>query len=133
MTRLLCSLFLLAVFIGGCAQSKTVEAPSGRTSPQPYPKREESPSPPRVLSSRVGREEEERLKLQAAARIEDTEKMVRQINGKKLPSDKQEVLSTILSFVSKAKEALAHKDFSRASTLADKAKTLAEELLVTLR
>jgi hypothetical protein len=81
----------------------------------------------------VGREEEERLKQQAAARIEDTEKMVRQINGKKLPSDKQEVLSTIRSFVSKAKEALALKDFSRASTLADKARTLAEELLVTLR
>jgi len=95
--------------------------------------REEPPSPPRLLSSQVGREEEERLKQQAARSIEGTEQMVRQINAKKLAKDQEDVLSTIRSFQSKAKEALALKDFLRASALADKARILAQELLTTLR
>jgi len=81
----------------------------------------------------VSREEEERLKQQAASRIEGTEQMVRQINAKKLAKDQEEGFSTIRSFLSKAKEALALKDFLRAFTLADKARILAEGLLATLR
>ncbi|MGH7352095.1 MAG: hypothetical protein ACREI5_02915 [Candidatus Methylomirabilales bacterium] len=132
--RLLSSLFLLTVLMVGCAQSKATGVPSGPASPQSYPIREEPSSPPpRLLSSQVGREEEERLKQQAARSIESTEQMVRQINAKKLAKDQEEVLSTIRSFQSKAKEALALKDFSRASTLADKARILAKELLTTLR
>ncbi len=131
--RLLSSLCLLTVLMAGCAQSKAAGVPSGPASPQAYPMREESPSPPRLLSSQVGREEEERLKQQAATRIEGTEQMVRQINAKKLAKDQEEVFSTIRSFLSKAKEALALKDFLRAFTLADKARILAEGLLTTLR
>jgi len=131
--RLLSSLFLLTVLMVGCAQSKAAGVPSGPASPQSYPMREEPPSPPRLLSSQVGREEEERLKQQAARSIEGTEQMVRQINAKKLAKDQEDVLSTIRSFQSKAKEALALKDFLRASALADKARILAQELLTTLR
>jgi len=89
--------------------------------------------PPRVLSSPAGREEEEQLKQQAAARIESTERMVRQINAKRLAKDQEELFSTIRSFLSKAKEAIALKDFPRAFALADKARILAEELLTTVR
>ncbi|MGH7382784.1 MAG: hypothetical protein ACREKR_11265 [Candidatus Methylomirabilales bacterium] len=131
--RLLSFLCLLTVLMVGCAQSKVAGAPSGPASPQPYPMKEEPPSPPRLLSSQVGREEEERLKQQAASRIEGTEQMVRQINAKRLAKDQEEVFSTIRSFLSKAKDALALKDFLRAFTLADKARILAQELLTTLR
>ena len=131
--RLLSSLFLLTVLMAGCAQSKAAGVPSGPASPQAYPTREEPPSPPRLLSSQVGREEEQRLKQQAASRIEGTEQMVRQINAKKLAKDQEEVFSTIRSFLSKAKEAIALKDFPRAFALADKAGILAEELLTTVR
>jgi hypothetical protein len=42
-------------------------------------------------------------------------------------------VSTIQSFLSKAREALLVKDFSRAYNLADKALILAEELLGAVR
>jgi hypothetical protein len=131
--RFLSSLCLLTVLLAGCAQSKPARVPSGSASSQPYRIREESPPPPRLLSSQVGREEEARLKQQAASRIEGTERMLRQIDAKRLAKDQEEVFVTIRSFLSKAKEALALKDFLRASTLADKAGTLAEELMTTLR
>jgi len=134
--RLLSSLFLLTVLMAGCAQSKAPVVPPPAAAPPAAapprsPVREEPP--PRVLSSPAGREEEEQLKQQAAARIESTERMVRQINAKKLAKDQEELFSTIRSFLSKAKEAIALKDFPRAFALADKARILAEELLTTVR
>lgn len=117
--------------MAGCAQSKAPVVPPPAAAPPRSPVREEPP--PRVLSSPAGREEEEQLKQQAAARIESTERMVRQINAKKLAKDQEELFSTIRSFLSKAKEAIALKDFPRAFALADKARILAEELLTTVR
>jgi hypothetical protein len=81
----------------------------------------------------VDREEEGKLRVEAEARIEGAEYVVKQIDDKKLATDQQEIFSTIRSFLSKAREALSVKDFSRAFNLADKAKALAEELLHTIR
>ena len=128
--------------IAGCAKPQTtVVLPPPPPSPAPPPvkekkekkEKEEPPPPPPVLSSQVGREEEEQLRQKAEDRIRGAEYMVGQIDAKKLVTDQQEILTTIRSFLSKAKEALAIKDFLRASNLADKAKTLAEELLRTFR
>jgi len=81
----------------------------------------------------VGPDEEQHLKRQAEARVKGAERTVKQIDAKRLAPDQEEVFLTIRSFLSKAKEALAIKDFLRASNLADKAKNLAEELLRNFR
>lgn len=108
--------------MAGCAKSTT----EPRSAP---PKaKDESPAPPRELSPRVGREEETRLREEAEAKIQGTEHMVERINQRTLAKDQREILSTIHSFLTKAKEALSIKDFSRAYNLANKAFILAQEL-----
>lgn len=125
-TGLLCPLIFLAV-MAGCA-----------TSPPPAPQEPESakeppPSPSRKLSPEVGRAEEDQLRQAAEAKIEGTEQVVKKIGKKTLAKDQQEMLSTIRSFVSKSKEALSIKDFSKAYNLANKAFILAQELSGTIR
>lgn len=127
-TRPLCSLILLAVIIAGCAKSKPGEAP-----PKPGPVTEEPSAPPRKLAPQVGREEEAQLRQQAEAKIDGAEETFKRIDQKTLAKDQQEFVSTIQSFLSKAREALSVKDFSRAYNLADKALILAEELLGAVR
>ena len=101
----------------------------------PAPAKEElpPPSPPPLLSPGAGQREDDRLKQEAKARVEGAEQIVKQINQKRLAKEQQETLSTIQSFLSKAKEALSLEDFLRAANLADKAQVLAQELLHTIR
>jgi len=79
-----------------------------------------------VLSPQL--EDEQRVQRQAQSRIDETERLVRQIDQKKLIGEQQQNFLTIQSFVAKAKEALSVRDVQRAFTLADKARLLAEEL-----
>ncbi|MEE9171290.1 MAG: hypothetical protein V3U41_00055 [candidate division NC10 bacterium] len=81
----------------------------------------------------MGREEEAQLRQQAEAKIDGAEETFKRIDQKTLAKDQQEFVSTIQSFLSKAREALSVKDFSRAYNLADKALILAEELLGAVR
>lgn len=121
---------LLVVIAVGCAKPKTVVAPPP---PKPPPQEKEPPSPPPVLAPQVGREEENRQKKDAEAKIEGAERIVTQISQKKLADEQQEILSTIQSFLSKARHALSAGDFLRAFNLAEKAQILAEGLLSTPR
>ena len=73
-------------------------------------------------------EDEHHIQRQAQHRIEEAERLVRQIDQKKLVGDQQQNFRTIQSFVAKAKEALSVRDVQRAFTLADKARLLAEDL-----
>ncbi len=82
-----------------------------------------------MLSPQIGREDEDRLRREANGRIEKSEQLVAQIDRNRLAKQQQETYSTIQNFLTNAKEALAARDFPRASNLADKAKILAEELL----
>jgi hypothetical protein len=79
-----------------------------------------------VLSLQL--DDEQRLQRQAQSRIDDAERLVGQIDQKKLGGEQRENFLTIQSFVAKAKEALSARDVQRAYTLADKARLLAEEL-----
>ncbi|MFN3476667.1 MAG: hypothetical protein ACK4Z6_03820 [Candidatus Methylomirabilales bacterium] len=122
---------LLAFIVAGCAPLTAIVAPTPPPAPsKPPPVKKE---PPPVLSPQVGREEEDRLKQEAKAKIEGAEHLVKQIDQKKLAKEQEETFLTIQSFLSKAKEALSLKDFLRAFTLADKAQTLADELFHTFR
>jgi len=79
-----------------------------------------------VLSPGV--EDEQRMRREAQKRIDGTERLVRQIDQKKLVGQQQQNFETIQSFLAKAKEALSARDLQRAFTLADKAYLLADEL-----
>lgn len=73
-------------------------------------------------------DDEQRLQRQTQSRIDDAERLVGQIDQRKLGGEQRENFLTIQSFVAKAKEALSTRDVQRAYTLADKARLLAEEL-----
>ena len=75
-----------------------------------------------------GVEDEQRMRREAERRIAGTERLVRQIDQKKLVGQQQQNFETIQSFLAKAKEALSARDLQRAFTLADKAYLLADEL-----
>lgn len=100
---------------------------------EPSPVKKEPPLAPTVLSPRVGQEEEDRLKQEAKLRIEEAERIVKQIDQHKLAKEQRGTFSTIQSFLSKAREALSLEDFLRAFNLADKAQILAQELLNSFR
>ena len=137
--RWLCYAFLMAVLLAGCAQLKRLVTPSAPPEP-PAVRREPSPPPPvtppaspPVLSPQIGRADEDRLTREASSRIQKTEQIVAQIDRQRLAKEQVETYSTIQNFLSSAKEALAARDFPRASNLADKAQILAEDLLRSAR
>ncbi|MFQ5989413.1 MAG: hypothetical protein ACE5K9_05810 [Candidatus Methylomirabilales bacterium] len=134
MMRPLWYFIFLVVIAVGCAKPKPVVAPSPPPAPpKPPPQEKKPPAPPPVLAPEVGREEENRQKQDAEAKIEGAENLVKQIDQKRLAAEQPEIFSTILSFLSKAREALSIGDFPRALNLAEKAQILAEELLSTPR
>jgi hypothetical protein len=84
-----------------------------------------TPSPVLLPDSKM---EGNRMAQHASVRIARAEQMANQVDQKKLTLDQEETFLTVRSFVVKAKKAMQVKDFARASTLADKAIILAEEL-----
>jgi hypothetical protein len=107
-----------------------VKPPPPATSPPGAP---QSPSPPRILGQQVNSEDEKRIQGDAQRRIEKTERLVKQIDPRRLAGDQHQNLLTVQSFLVKAREALSEKDVQRALTLADKAVLLAEELVKAVR
>jgi hypothetical protein len=83
------------------------------------------PSPVLLPDSKAGGS---RTAQEASSRIARAEQMANQVDQKTLTKEQEETYLSIKSFVVKAKKAVQAKDFARASTLADKAIILAEEL-----
>jgi hypothetical protein len=80
-----------------------------------------------VLSA--GIEDEQRMEREAQTRIDGAERLIKDIDPKKLARPREEEdLLTIQSFLSDARKALSSRDVQRAFTLADKAFLLAGEL-----
>jgi hypothetical protein len=96
--------------------------------PSPVPP---APPPPRVLSPQL--EDEDRVQREAQSRIDGTERLVRQIDQKKLVGDQQQNFLSIQSFLAKAREAISARDVERAFSLADKAYVLAKDLSRAVR
>ena len=105
-------------------------APPAETPPPPPPP---AAPPPLVLAPQVSSEDERRIHGEAQRRIDGTERLVRQIDQRRLVEEQHQNLLTIQSFLVKAKEALSERDMQRAMTLADKAYLLADELFRRLR
>ena len=103
-----------------------VPPPPPKTELEAPPEKKEPEAPPPVLAPQVG--DEERLRRTADSRIQRTEQLVGQLEGKSLTSEQQERLMTVRTLLGNAKEALAGQDLTKASNLAEKARLLAEEL-----
>lgn len=98
----------------------------------PPPQAPQPPQPPR-LSQQVSSDEEKRIQADAMRRIDRAERLMRQVDQKRLPDSQTQNVHTVQSFLTKAKEALAERDVQRALTLADKASVLADELVKSMR
>ena len=75
------------------------------------------PPPARVLAPQVSSDDERRIQSDAQKRIDGTDRLVRQIEQRRLADDQAQSFQTIQSFLAKAKEALSEKDMQRAMTL----------------
>ena len=142
--RLSALTFALLAVLGGCARLQAVESPAPPSAPAaslpapspPVPVKPEPPKPPSappVVSPLLSRSEEERLRRDATLRIENAERIVKQVAERRLGADQQGTLSTIQSFLIKARQALTTQDLQQAFNLADKADALAQELIRTTR
>ena len=81
-----------------------------------------------MLSPQVSSAEELRLTQQARTRIEGAERLMSQLDPRRLDREQQDTLATVKDFVSKSKEAMVTRDLQRAYNLADKAYILVEDL-----
>jgi hypothetical protein len=130
-------LTLGALGLAGCA---TLWKPG---TPRPRPAREASPpvkegvsapkdaavpAPPPVLSRQLSATEETRLRQLATKHIEDTERIVQQVDRERLTANQKETFSTVQTFLARAREALVANDVEAAYNLADKARVLTDEL-----
>jgi hypothetical protein len=96
--------------------------------PPEKPEKKDAETPPPVLAPQVGKGDEEQLRRTAVSRIQRTEQLVGQLEGKNLTGEQQERLMTVRSLLGSARDALTAQDLTKASNLADKARLLAEEL-----
>jgi hypothetical protein len=107
--------------------------PSSPAMPSPPGPAVPPAAPPRILGQQVSSEDEKRIQGDAQRRIDRTERLVKQIDQRRLMGDQHQNLLTVQSFLVKAREALSEKDVQRALTLSDKAFLLAEELVKVVR
>ena len=131
------TLYLLAV-LAGCARLQAIGRPAAPfpapSPPAPAKPASPKPSPPTpVIAPLLSQPEEERLRRDATMRIDNAEKIVKQIADRRLGAGQQETLATIQSFLVKARQALATQELQQAFTLAAKADALAQELMRTTR
>jgi hypothetical protein len=127
--RVRAAVLALAIALAGCALFRPAPPPSPPAPPPPRPSTtpKETPAPPPVLATGVSSETERGLTIDARGRIDGTERLVRQIESRKLAGEQQESFLTIQSFLGKSREALLARDVQRAFTLADKAYLLADD------
>lgn len=140
--RALARLLVLALLAAGCAEEKPVvrppaAGPASATQPAPAsslpaPAAKDRPVkkrlPPPALTPQVTGDEEQRLMREARTRIARVEERVAGLDAASLAEPDRELLGTIRTFLSRARVALAEKDFPRALNLAEKAGVLAGEL-----
>ncbi len=84
--------------------------------------------PAPVLSPQVSKSDEERLRRESQARIQQSEQILGTIDPQRLSKEDREIQGTIKDFVAKAKEALGSNDLLRAASLSEKAQILANDL-----
>jgi hypothetical protein len=103
--------------------SPPVPAPAPTVVPAPLPA---TPGPP--LTASLPPAEVRRLQDEAQRGIEETERLLRQLDGRPLAPKDLETLRLAQGLVEQARRALGGQEYERAANLAAKARTLADDL-----
>jgi hypothetical protein len=80
------------------------------------------------LTLRLPPDQEQRLREETRRRLDDTEKVIRQLEARPLSSRDRETLALAHSLVDQARKAYQAQEWERAANLSTKARTLAEDL-----
>jgi hypothetical protein len=108
------------------AASPPPASPASPPVQAPSPPAAATPSPP--LTASLPPAEARRLQEEAQRGIEDTERLLRQLDGRPLAPKDQETLRLAQGLVEQARKALGGREYERAANLAAKARTLADDL-----
>lgn len=127
------ALLAIALALPACATIESLFKPAPPAppapSPAPAPAPRARPTPPLPpLQPQLSEAEERRLRDRATRQIADAERAVRAVQADALEPAQRETLGAIQSFLQQARQALAARDYERATTLARKAETLARDL-----
>ncbi len=155
MSATLAVLLAVALVLSGCSSPQSLHTPSPLTTPGPPPApamapvpeppsgpalvtpTPSQPAPPKPAPARVKlpslhpqrtEDEEWRLRDQAARQIADADRAMRTVRVTALRPNEEETLGMVQSFLQQAQEALSAREYERATMLARKAKTLADDL-----
>ncbi len=110
------------------AQPPTHAAPPAPATP-PAPPPAASPAPPSPpLTASLPPAEVRRLQEEAQRGIDDTERLLRQLESRPLAAKDLETLRLAQGLVEQARKALGGQEYERAANLAAKARTLADDL-----
>ncbi len=106
--------------------SPALSSPAAQMPPRPAP----APAPQRTppLRPELSAGEERKLIEEATRKIDDVERLFRELDGRRLKPPQQEVLLTAKNLLAEAKSALGARDYHRAANLASKARTLSDDL-----
>lgn len=120
----------LVLALPACASIESVSKPSPEPSPPSVPVVRPRPAPPPLppLQPQLTEAEERRLRDAATRQIADAERAIRGVQAETLQPGERETFGTIQSFLQQARQALTARDYDRATTLARKAETLAQDL-----
>jgi hypothetical protein len=85
------------------------------------------------ISPQLSPEERSRAQASAGENMRIAQQNLDSANGKKLSANQQDMADKIRGFLKQAQDAIAASDWNRASSLAEKARLLSDELVKSLR
>lgn len=130
---------ILLLALSGCARIEKILYPPKRSGPatpaRVPPSHAPSPAvaPPVPLTPQMSYEEERQLRENAQRKLDETDRLLRQIGGRSLPPKERETFLLAQSFLDQARKALAAHEYERAANLAAKARTLTDDLAASTR
>ncbi len=148
-------LALLALTLCGCAQvhaliipprqpAPAASAPAPPVAPSPFPTLTPAPAPApppagppgtplTTLAPQMSVDQERRLREQAQRAVDETDRLLRQLEGRPLKPQERETFALALGFLDQARKALSAQEYERAANLATKARTLTDDLAAASR
>jgi outer membrane biosynthesis protein TonB len=102
---------------------------SSNAEPEPEPVKHEAPQ----ISPQLSPDESARDQASAKKDIQTAQQNLDSANGKRLTVNQRDMADKIRGFLKQAQDAIAISDWSRAKSLAEKARLLSDELVKSLR
>lgn len=124
---------ILLVALSGCARLQGIlstlppaEQPAPATPVPPVPVTRPTPPPP--LTPEMSTDKERQLLEEAQRKIGETDRLLRQLDGRPLKPQERETLLIAQRFLAEARKAIEAKEYQRAANLVGKAQALGDDL-----